>query len=637
MLRSVNSAQMFCGGRSRTAIALLALCGGLFAASTATAGLRNGLMDISADGKLLACSNRDSGTVTIVDLGTRQVLHEVAVGHKPEGVTFVGDSHQLAVAVYADDKIAFLDGDAGKTTGQVDVFDEPYGLVSTPEGSAIYVTLEYPGEIWEIDPAGQKVARKITNAGAMPRGLALDPKAGRLYVTEYLTAKVKAIDVGPATRTSETSNAKIVDVWEPASGDNLARQVLLHPTRPKLYVPHIRSKVTANHGAGSIFPYVTVYDTRTDREDRRNRIPMDSFRSVLVTANPWACDISPDGKAFVVVFGGTDDMFVCDVVDDDYRELTYGNYLQTGRNPRDVRFSPDGEHFYIYNALDFNVTQYSTKSQRKLATIRVCDNPLSEEIWRGKVLFYSANQPMASRRWISCSSCHPDGDSDGRVWHNPEGLRNTQPLGEMAWTHPIHWSADRDEVQDFEHTIRGQLMQGRGLHRGRLNESLAAPNKGLSADLDALAAYSNTHKLSLSPHAKNGLSEAAKRGKELFFSKSTNCASCHSGPYYSDSQPGGKFNVHDVGTGIQDKSELMGPKYDTPTLLGVYRSAPYLHHGTAATLTDVLTTQNADDKHGNTSHLSEKQVADLVEFLKALPYEDPEPAGKAAGLVKTTR
>ena len=50
----------------------------------------NSLMDISADGKLLACSNRDSGTVTIVDLNGPTVLHEIAVGAKPEGVTFIG-------------------------------------------------------------------------------------------------------------------------------------------------------------------------------------------------------------------------------------------------------------------------------------------------------------------------------------------------------------------------------------------------------------------------------------------------------------------------------------------------------------------------------------------------------------------
>jgi cytochrome c peroxidase len=78
-----------------------------------------------------------------------------------------------------------------------------------------------------------------------------------------------------------------------------------------------------------------------------------------------------------------------------------------------------------------------------------------------------------------------------------------------------------------------------------------------------------------------------------------------------------------VGTGGDDLSEKMGPKYDTPTLLGVYRTAPYLHHGKAKTLRDVLTTCNKDDKHGKTSHLKPADLDDLVAFLKALPYEMP--------------
>jgi len=64
----------------------------------------------------------------------------------------------------------------------------------------------------------------------------------------------------------------------------------------------------------------------------------------------------------------------------------------------------------------------------------------------------------------------------------------------------------------------------------------------------------------------------------------------------------------------------------------LYRTAPYLHHGKAAKLKDVLTTQNKADRHGTTSHLSDDQINDLVEFLKALPYEDPATAAKAAGL-----
>ena len=243
---------------------------------------------------------------------------------------------------------------------------------------------------------------------------------------------------------------------------------------------------------------------------------------------------------------------------------------------------------------------------------------------------------MVGRRWISCSSCHPDGEPDGRTWHNPEGLRNTQSLAGMKWTHPIHWSADRDEVQDFEHTIRGPLMQGRGLIRGSVNDSLGEPNRGLSEQLDALAVYSNSHKLSLSPHAKGGLSEAAQRGRELFFSAETKCSSCHNGPFFTDSRPREPQEItrHDVGTGEDDPSELMGPAYDTPTLLGVYRTAPYLHHGRAASLHEVLTKYNSADRHGKTSHLKPEQIRELVEFLKSLPYENPESVAKQTGMKK---
>jgi cytochrome c peroxidase len=286
------------------------------------------------------------------------------------------------------------------------------------------------------------------------------------------------------------------------------------------------------------------------------------------------------------------------------------------------------------NSLDFQVAAFDASTLKLKENIKVCENPLGNEILRGKILFYSALEPMVGRRWISCSSCHPDGDGDGRTWQNPEGLRNTTALFGMAWTHPIHWSADRDEVQDFEHTVRSNLMQGRGLIRGQVQPALDAPNKGLSRDLDALAVYSNSHKFTLSPHAKVGLSDSAKRGKELFFSKETGCATCHSGPFYSDSTPSRPFKLHDVGTGGDDPSEKMGPQYDTPTLLGAYRTPPYLHHGKARTLEEVLTTYNREDRHGKTSHLQADQIADLVEFLKALPYEDPEAAGKAAGLVK---
>ena len=605
---------------------LAAILFGLIA-TPAIARDSNSLMDISTDGRLLACSNRDGGTVSIVDLKTLKKLRETPVGTHPEGVAFVGNTHTLAVAVYNDDNVTLLDADTGKITARISVFDEPYGVVSNAKGTRIYVTLEFPGRIAEIDPAKSKVLRQLPG-GRFPRGLALSPDGQTLYTAEYYSARVNAVNV---------TQAKIVDSWKGASTDNLCRQIVLHPTRPKAYIPHIRSRIAAAQGEGSIFPYVGVVDTKGGEGRRRKRIPMDAFLGNLVTANPWEIDVSADGKRFFVVFSGTDDMFLCDTVDDDYTEIKLRRRITLGHNPRAVRVSPDGARFFVYNALDFNVVAYDANSGRSLATIPVTDNPLSKEIHRGKILFYTALQPMVGRRWISCSSCHPDGDPDGRTWQNPEGLRATPPLFGLAWTHPLHWSADRDESQDFEHTIRGPLMQGRGLVRGGINKSLGKPNKGLSADLDALAAYTNSHKFTMSPYAKTGLSKSAQRGRSLFNSKKVGCASCHSGPFYTDSRPRPEPLRHDVGTGQVDPSEKMGPKYDTPMLLGLYRSAPYLHHGKAATLIDVLTTHNTGDRHGHTSHLDKKQLGDLAEFLKALPYEDPAAAAKKAGLTKVAR
>ena len=468
------------------------------------------------------------------------------------------------------------------------------------------------------------------NVGEFVRGIALSEQADRLLITEYYTAKVKALD--PVT-------LDVVDEWKGISTENLARQITFNPRRDKAYLPNIRSRITTVHGTGSIFPYVSIIDTAPGEGRRRKRIPVDSVFSSLVTANPWEIAVSPNARELYVVFAGTNDMFACEVIDDDYREIKNRKHVNLGANPRAVRVAPDGETLYVYNALDFNIVGYDTRSLKAVAKIAVTDNPLSEEILLGKRLFYSALQPMVGRRWISCASCHPDGEPDGRTWHNPEGLRNTQSLAGMAWTHPIHWSADRDEVQDFEHTIRGPLMQGRGLIKGRVQEQLGPKNGGLSAQLDALAAYSNSHKFSLSPYAKTGLSEAAKRGREVFRSAETRCATCHSGPFLTDSRPRAAKEIvrHDVGTGNEDPSEKMGPAYDTPTLLGVYRTAPYLHHGKAATLKDVLTTCNQSDQHGKTSHLSPDQIDDLVEYLKALPYEDPVPAAKAEGLTKVER
>ena len=602
----------------RAAFALLIL---LAAVTVLQAGPSNSLMDLTPDGKLLLVANTDSGTVTLVDLVSRKKVREIAVGDHPEGVTWIGSGPVAAVTVYRDDLLVFVNTQTGEVVKKLSVADEPYGIVANKAGTTAWVTHDYLGIISEIDLKKMATVREIKVAPFL-RGIALDKEEKRLYVSGWYSGNLYAVDL---------AQGKVVDEWKGTSTDNLARHVALHPTRPKAYLAHIRSRVTAAHGLGSIFPHLTAVDLFGTGDDRRRSTAMDTFNFPAVPTNPWESALSPDGKRLYVVYAATNDLNVVRTIDDDYREIEkQGRLTPVGQNPRAVRVSPDGKWVYVYNALDFDVSILDASTLRTTERIKTCAPPLTPEWVRGKILFVTANPPMTSARWIACASCHPDGHHDGRTWQNPEGLRRTTAFFGLAHTHPLHWSADRDESHDFEYTIRGPLMGGRGLTSGPMKakrgfEPIELEEKmtGRSADLDALGIYCNSFMPTLSPHipGPGQLSPAAERGKTIFFSPTAQCATCHSGPFYTDSRLQRPFNLHDVGTGTADSSEKIGPRYDTPSLIGVYRQTAYLHHGQAKTLHEVLTKFNPKDQHGKTSHLQPNEINDLVEFLKSLPYD----------------
>ena len=591
-------------------------------AATAPAGSSSSLLDLSADGTRLLVANTDTGSVSVVDVTTRRKLVEVAVGDHPEGVAWAGNL--ALVTAYGDDAVQFVETTTGKLAHTLAVADEPYGIVTTRDGRFAYVSHDYPGTVSEIDVAAREVTRTFA-VGKGCRGMALSADGATLYVTEFYTGTLVAVD---------RVTGKVSDRWPGQEQDNLARHVTLHPKRAKAYVSHIRSRVTAHDARGSIFPHVSFCDLTPAKpgEKRRRSIALDTYDGNFVVTNPWESAVSPDGTKIYTVFSGTDDLYVSKVIDDDYQEMErIGHAVTVGKHPRAVCVSPDGNEVYVYNTLDHAVAVFDPLCRKKLATIAVCTPAHTSEWRRGKELFQTALQPMGSARWISCSSCHPDGLHDGRVWSNPEGQRKTTNLFGTAHTHPLHWSGDRDESQDFEYTIRGRLMQGRGLSRATLKprhtftEFAESEQKtaGLSADLDALAVYTNSFPVRLSPHAPGGrLTPAAERGKATFFATATNCVSCHSGPYFTDSSTKKPQSLHDVGTGGAP-TEKIGANFDTPTLLGTYRVNSYLHDGRAKTLLDVLTTCNPGDKHGVTSHLKTAELDDLVSFLKSLPYETP--------------
>ena len=108
------------------------------------------------------------------------------------------------------------------------------------------------------------------------------------------------------------------------------------------------------------------------------------------------------------------------------------------------------------------------------------------------------------------------------------------------------------------------------------------------------------------------LSMAAERGRKLFEDPVAGCATCHPAPLFTD------LKRHAVGTERNPKPPEQ--RFDSPTLIECWRTAPYLHDGSAVTLHEVLTSKNAEDRHGKTSHLSPEVVEELVIYIGSISY-----------------
>ena len=96
------------------------------------------------------------------------------------------------------------------------------------------------------------------------------------------------------------------------------------------------------------------------------------------------------------------------------------------------------------------------------------------------------------------------------------------------------------------------------------------------------------------------LSGKAKKGKKIF---EENCASCHSGEYYTDQKQ------YKVGwTTGPDK----GLSMDVPALNECWRTAPYLYDGRSYSMKDMLKV------HGLHKPVTEKELEELEEYVLSL-------------------
>ena len=615
--------------------------------------------------------NPDNDTVSAItheEGETPSKLWEVQVGDKPTTLTLTTGSDsmdsELWVVNQGSSNIHILDPADGSRIEVIELRkgSHPFGIVASPDGQHIYVTTQGEGELYKYNVSDRTLAwrtidQSTTNSYGIriptlpdARGIAVSADSSTIYVsrfrsTDMTTGTVYKVDASTGAA-STISLAKDPGPDDEDSGRGVPtylNSLTISPDGRTIKVPSVKaniergmfmdeSELTFETRVRTIVSTLTIDpDPDTDsatEEMLSKRIDLGDRDSATAVA------FSPLGDYFAVVTQGNNLVELYDA-----RTSGFLGQVTTGAAPRDVCIN--GTYLYVHNFLDrsvsvFDISGVSDATDNSPAFIAevdvVSEETLSSDVLAGKQIFYRADARMSEDGYISCASCHLDGGHDGMVWDFTqvgEGLRNTIPLeGRAGLGHGnVHWTANFDEIQDFEHDIRNGFG-GEGFLRDEQFAATSDPlgsvkSGGKSDELDQLADYvTSLDKVPDSPYRYSSGFNIFQHnfGKQIFDRFA--CAQCHAGSEYTD---GERYDVGtiDASSGSGINVALNGIGFETPTLKGVWDTAPYFHNGRAGGLDDTLRIA----QHGNSTNLNDTQIGGLIHFLLSLddgpPIIDP--------------
>ncbi|MEN3349830.1 MAG: cytochrome c peroxidase [Bradyrhizobium sp.] len=277
----------------------------------------------------------------------------------------------------------------------------------------------------------------------------------------------------------------------------------------------------------------------------------------------------------------------------------------------------------------------------------------------GQMLFF--DPLLSGSKTRACATCHNPSLSwsDGlprAIGEDPKGLPIRSPtLIDVAFFEPLGWDG---KFKTLESVAFGPILNPANMNmtepeliarlsaipgyvdafnrafgdgaitRPRIEASLATFERSIvagEAPFDRWIKGDNT-----------AISAAAQEGFRLFNGKAR-CASCHSGPSFSDGsfQDIGTAKGPDIGRGrFFPTSAKLRFAFKTPTLRDVARRAPYMHDGSVATLDDVIELYNKGgvDRPSRSPDikplsLTASEKYDLIAFLQTLTANSSVPAG----------
>lgn len=564
----------------------------------------------------------DSGMLVRTD-GNGVAKAELAIA--PGAAQLVVDpaNERVFVSDRASDRIVVASlADGGLT--QIDSFStraEPFGLAMTPDGKTLLVTTVADHTLTAFDVA-TGMPRWELELGPEPRGVAVSPQGHEAMVTFLTTGAVARIDLSrdqprmsfvsldpgvranpmgdlaqPVDPMSDEGKSFVRNAFAAAYvGHNIA--VVPH----QLSTPHLATSEfeteASGYGGGNGFSSPITH--RLAFLATPDAGEAGGVKTAMATTNlhqPRA--LAYDGRSdtlYVAGFGSDDVLAVANVSQASAHATWQMKVPAVGGacGPEGLAVDPDDGHVLVFCSLTRRVVRLSGDPASPVAPTVVAHSNelaasrLSPEGQRGRELFRRGNAAEISTAGaMACASCHAENRADGLSWRlQGKNLQTPFLAGRIAGAHPFKWDGKDPNIQaSLTNTV--QRLGGFGITKQQAAE---------------IAEFLEAAEPPRKPTVEDPV--AVARGKELFDSEITGCATCHNGPLMTDQMQ------YDLDTDLEE--------VDTPSLVGLATSAPYYHDGSAQTLEALLRGNASIHGMGRIAKLSEGQISDLVQYLETL-------------------
>lgn len=529
-----------------------------------------------------------------------QIINEKTFDQTPTGL--ISDGNNLFVTLFdSKGEVCIINPASLEIISTIKTQSGTTYPILSKDKNKLYVLNQFSNTVQEIDLAKKQVS-KTCQVLREPKAAAFDKDEKFLYVANFLPAQRADVDTVAACVSvidlKDFERTKDIQLY---NGSNALRGMCASADGNYIFVTHNlgRFQVPTNQLQQGWMNTnaLSVIDTR--KQELVGTVLLDDPERGA--AGVW--DVKATPEHIVVSHSGTHEISLIDYPSfikkfeqcRDKDKLAYDLRFMyqireripvNGNGPRKIFLNKDQIIIPTYFSDHINIYDFKSKN---INTIALVENRKETPAQSGEKYFNDASHCF--QNWQSCNGCHPgDARTDAMNWDLlNDGLGNAKNCKSMLYSHVTPPAMISGIRKDAEIAVR------KGFTHIQFSECPEEVYECVDEYLKQLRPVA-------SPYLIDGkLSPKAEKGKKVF--DKLGCAECHSGPYFTDGK------MYRIGDDVEFENG-----WDTPTLIEVWRTAPYLFDGRAGELKDVFKIH----KHGIKAKITDKEIDELTEYVNSL-------------------